>query len=124
MVENASGCTNVTSTTTYVNILEVTINVPAAGKVLVIGSAYIDVASDFGGGAFVGIATTSNGSPINARQRAGAGSAGIDDVPVTTQYLKTVAAGSHTFYMVALKVAGTATVAACRPQLSATFFPD
>lgn len=124
-VEFAEADIDVTLTTSWQTVLQVTINAPSNGSVHVIGNATMLVGGNICG---IGIATSTNSSPANLAMAVNHGD--TDDfsalIPATTQWVTSVGPGAHTYYLVAFRSINNdgVTSQAKDPQVSLTFFPD
>ena len=112
--------------TSWQTVLQVTINVPGSGKVHVIANASVNVGADSGNPALLGLALTPNGTPTHIVARVTYSDPDLGaTLAATTQYVDSVASGTHTYYLVAKRLIDTGGgISVSRPQISATFFPD
>lgn len=125
LVEFAEAGVEVQLTTSWQTILQVDINVPASGKLHVVGNACFYIGDKAGADAHLGISLTDGGAPVNIAAKAQY--YGVDtgaSLPATTQYVGSVALGSYTLYLVGHRFGTGGTIYIARPQISVTFIPD
>jgi hypothetical protein len=112
---------NVTSS--YQSFCEVTLPITTSGNVHIIGNASFEIAPNIADLFFLGIATTDNGTPVNAASEAANNKSGTGSlIPATTQYVEHVDAGTKTYYLVAKGPDSCCSIVSV--QLTATFYPD
>jgi hypothetical protein len=117
----AQAATGPDVTTNYQSLVSVSIDAPAAGKVHVVANVGLNF--QVNNQTSVGIATSASGPSVNTETAVLPGTTPTR-TPVTTQWLATVAAGTNTFHLVAIRVGSTGTVGTFTPQISATYYPE
>ena len=116
-------------TSSYANIMSVTINAPSTGFVFVTATGMIQVSGKTNNGAneyssvYVGMSDVSNTSP-DSRTRfyiSGIGPSGSYEIPYSVQNAYPVNAGSNTFYLVGIENGGSGSGAIYFSQMTAIF---
>lgn len=107
-------------------VIPIVINVPANGRIHIIGNASLTIDPGVGIPALLGISRTQNGAPVNVAARVNVTLPDVSaTLAATTQYVDSVGPGQHTYYLVASKMtAASGKIAVTRAQLSATFCPN
>lgn len=122
-----SGSSGLTSS--YTNIMSVTIDAPATGFVFVTATGMIQLSgktnssSSEYGSIYVGMSSTSNGTPVSRTRFyiSGTGPSGSFEIPYGVQNVFPVSTGSNTFYLVGLENGGSGTGTVWFSQLTAIF---
>ncbi len=114
-----------TLTTSFQSLISATVIVPTSGKVHVVGNVSVGIPANHANLVFVGI-NDGSGTPINQVQRVASFDANIgSDIPVTSQWVEAVSAGTHTYRLVGERIgSATSNFFTNGAQIVVTFFPD